>query len=368
MTVRILKGDCRDVLRELPDESVQCCVTSPPYWGLRDYGVSGQLGMEASLGEHVDTMVGVFQEVRRVLRSNGTLWLNYGDSYATSPNGRSAADVKALGNDDRTFRDKPFSTIGPIYVDRESGSRVGQSGNKGNPGADNKGLIISGGSLKPKDLCGIPWRVALALQADGWWLRQDIIWSKPNPMPESVRDRCTKAHEYIFMLTKSGHYSYDADAISEDAIYSGLANQDESGFKSPRSFNGKHKKGYRTSDKQRGHSRRHAGFNDRWDAMDRVGQCSGKRNKRSVWNVATKPFADAHFATFPPELIEPCILAGCPKGGMVLDPFGGAGTTGMVADRLGRDAILIELNPEYADMAERRIKGDAGMFASVAAK
>lgn len=336
MSIRILTGDCREVLRSIPDESVHCVVTSPPYWGLRDYGVAGQLGMEPSYLDHVEVMANLFDEVRRVLRKDGTLWLNYGDSYATSVNGRSAADTKAAGNDDRTFRDKPFSTVQ--------------------------------GVLKPKDLCGIPWRVAFALQEHGWYLRQDIIWSKPNPMPESIRDRCTKAHEYLFMLSKSSRYYYDADAIAEDAIYSGLLNQGENGFKDPRSFNGKHKDGYRTSDKQRGHSRRHAGFNDRWDAMEKAEQCSGKRNKRSVWTVATASFSEAHFATFPPALIEPCILAGCPEGGTVLDPFGGAGTTGLVADQLKRDAILIELNPQYVAMAERRIRGDAPLFASIAAE
>jgi DNA modification methylase len=210
--------------------------------------------------------------------------------------------------------------------------------------------------------------LAFALRADGWYLRQDIIWSKPNPMPESVRDRCTKAHEYLFMLSKSARYHYDAAAIAEPAIYAGLTGQDESGFKNPANFAGKHSKsdvrGER-ADKQRGHSRRHAGFNDRWDAMERAEQCSGTRNKRSVWEVATQPFSEAHFATYPPALIEPCILAGCPEGGTVLDPFGGAGTTGLVADRLQRDAILIELNPEYAEIARKRIAGEAGMFGSV---
>jgi len=329
MSVQILKGDCRDILKTLPDESVHCVVTSPPYWGLRDYGVEGQLGMEKTYQEHVETIAQVFDEVKRILRKDGTLWLNYGDCYASSPNGRSAADVKALGNDDRTFRDKPFSTIQ--------------------------------GVLKSKDLCGIPWRVAFALQDRGWYLRQDIIWAKPNPMPESIKDRCTKAHEYIFMMTKSPRYFYDASAIEEDAIYAGLTGQDESGYKDAKKFDGKH------SNKQRGHGRRHAGFNDRWDAMSRKEQCSGKRNKRSVWTVATKPFSQAHFATFPPELIEPCILAGCPKDGTVLDPFGGAGTTGLVADRLGRNAILIELNPAYATMAIERINGDAPLFGEVAA-
>jgi len=336
MSVQILQGDCCEVLRTLPDESVHCVVTSPPYWGLRDYGVDGQIGMEKTYQEHVQVVADLFDEVRRVLRKDGTLWLNYGDSYATSVNGRSAADTKAVGNDDRTFRDKPFSTIQ--------------------------------GVLKPKDLCGIPWRVAFALQERGWYLRQDIIWSKPNPMPESIKDRCTKAHEYLFMLARSERYYYDQEAIKEPAVYSGLVGQDESGFKNASNFNGKNKNGGvrgERPDKQRGHGRRHAGFNDRWDAMEKAEQCNGLRNKRSVWEIATAPFSDAHFATFPSALIEPCILAGSPTGGTVMDPFGGSGTTGMVADRLGRNAILIELNPEYAAMAERRIKSDAGMFASV---
>jgi DNA modification methylase len=355
MTVQIIKGDCRDVLQTLPDESVHCVVTSPPYWGLRDYGVTGQLGMESSLAEHVESMVDVFLEVRRVLKSDGTLWLNYGDSYAASSNGRSAADIKTLGNDDRTFRDKPFSTIGPINRGKRNGSRWGGGNN-------------SDATLKPKDLCGIPWRVAFGLQESGWWLRQDIIWSKPNPMPESVTDRCTKAHEYLFLLSKNERYHFNQDAIAEPATYSGLTGQDESGFKNATNFNGKNKDGGvrgEKPDKQRGHSRRHAGFNDRWDKMEKAERCSGMRNKRSVWTISTEGYREAHFATFPPALVEPCILAGCPVGGTVLDPFGGAGTTGMVADRLKRNAILIELNTEYADMAERRISRDAGMFAEV---
>lgn len=344
MTVTILNGDCRGVLKTLPDESVHCVVTSPPYFGLRDYGVSGQIGLEPTPDAFVAEMVAVFREVRRVLKDDGTLWLNLGDSYAGGGHGGGGSFQK-----ERHWR---------------KGAVPGEGGDQG--GARNRDGLGRVTGLKPKDLIGIPWRVAFALQADGWWLRQDIIWSKPNPMPESVTDRCTKAHEYVFMLTKSARYYYDGEAIKEPAIYTGLANQDDSGFKDPRSFNGKHKDGYRTSDKQRGHSRRHAGFNDRWDAMEREEQCSGMRNKRSVWTVATAPFSEAHFATFPPALIEPCILAGCPKGGTVLDPFGGAGTSGLVADRLGRNAILIELNPEYAAMAERRIKADAGLFAEVA--
>lgn len=338
MSVRVLIGDARARLRDLPDASVHCVVTSPPYWGLRDYGVVGQLGMEATYQEHVATIADLFDDVRRVLRPDGTLWLNYGDSYATSVNGRSAANTKAAGKDDRTFRDKPFSTVQ--------------------------------GVLKPKDLCGIPWRVAFALQDRGWYLRQDIIWSKPNPMPESVTDRCTKAHEYLFMLSKSARYYYDAEAIKEPMSLSSVdrLSQDVEAQRGsdrvPGKTNGTMKAVGRV-DKQRGHGRRHAGFNERWDAMEKAEQCSGMRNKRSVWTVATQPFSEAHFATFPPALIEPCIKAGCPTGGTVLDPFGGAGTTGLVADRLGRDAILIELNPEYAAMCQARLTGDAGLFADV---
>jgi DNA modification methylase len=347
MTVTIRHGDCRDVLRTLPDESVHCCVTSPPYFGLRDYGVDGQIGLEDTPDAFVDEMVSVFREVKRVLRDDGTLWLNLGDSYAASGRG---------GNPEDSKHQKQGSNRGSRQFFQSEAVAAGVIGRK---------WVKPPEGYKPKDLIGVPWLVAFALRSDGWYLRQDIVWAKPNPMPESVRDRCTRSHEYIFMLSKSRAYHYDAHAIAEDAIYAGLANQDETGFKNPRSFNGKYKDGYRSSDKQRGHSRRHAGFNDRWDAMERAEQCSGKRNKRSVWNVATKPFAGAHFATFPPDLIEPCILAGCPAGGTVLDPFGGAGTTGVVADRLGRDAILIELNPDYAAIADRRIRSDAGMFAAV---
>ena len=332
MTVTILIGDCLHHLRALPSQSVQSCVTSPPYFGLRDYGHNGQMGLEAAPHDYIANMVNVFREVRRVLKDDGTLWLNLGDSYITP----------STGNSERT---RPTKMTGGISTQLTAGKRP-----------DKK----PAGSLKQKDLIGIPWRVAFALQDDGWYLRQDIVWHKPNPMPESVRDRCTKAHEYIFMLTKNARYFYDADAIAEAAIYSGLTGQTASGLKDAKIFNGKH------SDKQGGHSRRHAGFNERWDAMTKEEQCSGTRNKRSVWSIATKPFAEAHFATFPPELPEICIKAGSKKGDTILDPFGGAGTTGLVADRLQRSAILIELNPSYAGIAERRILGDAPLFGEVA--
>lgn len=343
MTVKIINADCRDALRSLPDQSVHCCVTSPPYFGLRDYGVDGQIGLEPTPDEFVAAMVEVFREVKRVLRDDGTLWLNLGDSYATG--------TKAPR--------KPTTITGPEVPASWAGRS--QPERHGTPDG-----------YKTKDMMGIPWRVAFALQADGWYLRQDIIWSKPNPMPESVQDRCTKAHEYMFMLSKSPRYYYDIDAIKEPMSLSSVdrLSQDvesqEGSSRVPGKTNG-NMKAVGKVDKQRGHGRRHAGFNDRWDAMEKAEQCSGMRNKRSVWNVATQPFSDAHFATFPPLLIEPCIKAGCPRDGTVLDPFGGAGTTGLVADRLQRNAVLIELNPEYAAMAEKRIRNDAPLFAGDAA-
>lgn len=257
---RIIVADVLDGLRQLPDESVHCCVTSPPYWGLRDYGMEGQIGQEPTPDGFVAKMVDVFREVRRVLRSDGTLWLNLGDSYfSTTYTNRNNA-TGGLGGDD-------VRGGGTIVVKRESCG------------------------LKPKDLCAIPWRTALALRSDGWWLRQDIVWHKPNPMPEPHTDRCTKAHEYIFLLSKSDTY-----------------------------------------------------------------HCERIDQRLSVWNITTKPYPEAHFATFPPELPETCIKAGCPVGGTVLDPFCGSGTTIMVACQLGRSGIGIELNPQYADIAHNRIQ------------
>lgn len=369
MTNRLIQGDVLAQLPLLAAESVHCVVTSPPYWGLRDYGVPGQLGLEGDYRAYIATMVAVFREVWRVLRSDGTLWLNLGDSYATG----------------------------------------------GTP------------SLKPKDLCGIPWRVAFALQEDGWWLRQDIVWAKPNPMPESVTDRCTKSHEYVFLLAKSERYYFDADAIAEPFADDRMGNP------------GAYRRDKACKDRRR---------DDRGFAAWNADSTQSARNKRSVWTIATQPFKEAHFATFPPALVEPCVLAGtssqgcCAKCGAplkrmtqpseryaqalgkgwtdhdadleqeqgylprganrqkrwrdelgltakemvtlgwdrscacaaptvpctVLDPFGGAGTTGLVADRLGRDAILIELNPAYAAMASERITSDAPLFARVAAE
>ena len=271
---RILQGDSLEVLQDLPDGLVNTCVTSPPYWGLRDYGVDGQLGAEPSPEEYVERMVTIFREVRRVLRNDGTLWLNLGDSY-----------------------------VGTGHKGQHRDPKYAQGRNGQARALNNK---VDG--LKPKNLVGIPWRVAFALQADGWYLRSDIIWHKPNAMPESVKDRPTKAHEYIFLLTKNPHYYYDADAVREET-------------------------------------------NTR---------SSRKRNRRSVWTVPTRPFKGAHFAVFPPDLIEPCILSSAPEGGIVLDPFFGSGTTGLVARKHGRHYVGIELNSEYIELSRKRIKSELG--------
>jgi DNA modification methylase len=443
VTIIMHTGDCREVLRTLPDESVHCVVTSPPYFGLRDYGtatweggdpdcdhspemrggrfatpvsskqasntgtgtasnrdcpcgarrIDSQLGLEPTPDAYIAEMVAVFRELRRVLRKDGTCWLNLGDSYGTTG-----------GDTHSGFNERYFGKPG---------------------GADNKQDAMLDGikdhtkstGLRPKNLLGIPWRVAFALQADGWYLRQDIIWSKPNPMPESVRDRCTKAHEYIFLLSKSERYYYDADAIKEPSV-----DPIGSAARYRSAFSGRPEGSIVCPNDKDGQRYAPKGMRE-FDEM---------RNKRSVWEVTTQPFPEAHFATFPPALIEPCILAGCPEkacakcgapwvrqtdeatyydgemvgsdpqrkygyreygrgpknnlgssvrktlgfspscscdagtvGGTVLDPFGGAGTTGLVADRLGRNAILIELNPDYAAMAEGRIRGDLPLFADV---
>ena len=329
MAVRLLIGDCRARLAELPAQSVHTCVTSPPYFGLRDYGVAGQIGLEDTPEAFVAQMVDVFREVRRVLRDDGTLWLNLGDSYAGSWGAQSRGN--ATGEDKATISGS--STLSARQIEAHPRGQTGTGSLKNTPG------------LKAKDLIGIPWRVAFALQADGWYLRQDIIWAKPNPMPESVRDRCTKAHEYLFLLSKGPRYHYDAEAIAETALYAETRNGRVGAYQ----------------------VRAQGGGGDGTSPTAHADRDLSQRNRRSVWTVATQPFKEAHFATYPPELIEPCILAGCPAGGTVLDPFGGAGTTGLVADRLQRDAILIELNPTYAEIARKRLQGDGGMFSEVEA-
>jgi len=373
---KILIGNCLDKLKELPDASVQCCVTSPPYWGLRDYGTADwvggdsecdhnfgrntrgglsskqssnsgslgsfknlckkcgairedkQLGLEETPEEYVENMVQVFREVHRVLRDDGTLWLNLGDSYwgGKGQSGQGSPEYQEARKD--VSINKPYHQIAGSKLTRPS---------------DGKHNII-----KPKDLVGIPWRVAFALQADGWYLRQDIIWHKPNPMPESVTDRCTKAHEYIFLLSKSKQYYYDHEAIKEDAV----CGTDLGVLRSKQNSNDKHVSAHAQSIQDRINS-----------GVISTEAGSGKRNKRSVWTVTTKPFKGAHFAVFPPELITPCVLSGCPKGGTVLDPFTGSGTTGLVGKRLGCNFIGIELNPTYAKIARNRIEDEQdGLF------
>ena len=314
-------GDCLKTLRTLSDASAHCCVTSPPYFGLRDYGVDGQIGREDTPDAFVARLVEVFREVRRVLRDDGTLWLNLGDSYASSPPGNKTMGVSAKSglNGINGVSGRKRETLEAGHATKRDTSKL--------PG------------IKPKDLIGIPWRVAFALQEDGWYLRQDIIWHKPNPMPESVRDRCTKAHEYVFLLSKGPRYHFDSEAIKEPVAESRVARLSQP-----------------TLAQQTGSARVPGKTNGN---MKAVGN-GETRNRRSVWTVTTKPFKGAHFATFPPDLIEPCILAGCPVGGTVLDPFGGSGTTAGVAIKHGRAAILCELNPEYAALVPARVRAIAG--------
>ncbi len=366
----ILQGDAIEQLRTLPDESVQCCVTSPPYWGLRDYGtaaweggehgcdhqyakggrnpetaskqltnggtifsqyehdckkcgakrIDSQLGLEKTPEEYVAKMIAVFREVRRVLRKDGTLWLNLGDSYAANFRwgGPDTDSEKQLSN--RASRD--FMNGGCASWSNRASENVRPRPESG---------------LKPKDLCGIPWRMAFALQADGWWLRSDIIWAKPNPMPESVTDRPTKSHEYLFLLTKSASYFYDAEAIREQ-----IKPWNDGSLRSPKFGSDRPLNGARDQNEVQ---------------YERI--CGA--NKRSVWTVATAPYPDAHFATYPPDLIKPCILAGSRVGDTILDPFAGSGTTGMVALELGRKAVLIELNPKYCELIRQRCNVTPGL-------
>jgi len=329
MTTTILVGDVRTRLRQLADNSIHCIVTSPPYWGLRDYGVDGQIGLESSPAKFIATMVGVFEELRRVLRPDGTCWVNMGDSYAGN---RGSSNGPTIGAKHRTASGDAQRQM--IASRRRDDALI--------PRSD---IRVPG--LKPKDLVMMPHRLAIALQDAGWWVRQDIVWHKPNPMPESVRDRCTKAHEYIFLLTKSEKYYFDHKAIAEAAT-----SEKPAGNKT-------HKYADAYAEGSSEEHRTKAGL------VALAGVEWETRNKRSVWTIATQPFSEAHFATFPPELPETCIKAGCPPGGTVLDPFFGAGTTGLVADRLQRNCIGIELNPAYAEIARKRIQGESTLFAQV---
>ena len=432
--ISFLQGDVFDKLEELDDNSIDCVVTSPPYWGLRDYGVQGQLGLEPTYQEHIQNIVKLFRIIKPKLKDSATVWLNYGDSYAATVNGTKVKDqiknkVQFAGKylikgDDRTFRDKPFSTIQ--------------------------------GSLKPKDLVMIPNRIAIELQDDGWWIRSEIIWHKPNPMPESTKDRPTSAHEKIWLITKSKKYYYDADAIREPLTSSSLTRLNQPNLKnqkgSTRGNGGMKSNGnmkavfgkYQTDENEKKHRQGMSKIRgtklvetrpklpsqkefvnylrnkttikdlventdikkttiEHWFRKDEIGFAFPSvedwnkikdlindwtntfnnidygltyteshldeiknnpigKNKRNVWTVTTKPCKEAHFATFPKDLIEPCIKAGCPEGGVVLDPFGGSGTTGIVAKSLNRTAILIELNPEYIEIAKKRIDKELGMF------
>jgi len=327
-TVRLYRGDCLDVLRRLTAGSVHCVVTSPPYWGLRDYGVAGQLGLESTPEEYVAKLVGIFREVRRVLRPDGTVWLNLGDSYYSDIGGGSVTCTVNAG---------PIRTLG----------------RRNKP---------PHGTLKPKDLVGIPWRVALALQADGWYLRSDIIWHKPNAMPESVRDRPTKSHEYLFLFAKSERYYFDSKAVCEPV-------QADTVPRYSRGRSAAHKyadggPGNQTLARSLDHMRELPAIGGATHAARLTTSDGGPnrpmtphatRNIRSVWTIPTQPYKGAHFATFPRRLVSPCIKAGCPVGGVVLDPFCGSGTTGAEALSLGRDFIGIDLSPAYLKLAQQRI-------------
>ncbi|KEX94766.1 DNA methyltransferase [Pseudomonas putida] len=346
---RILVGDCIDMMQTLPDQTAQTCVTSPPYFGLRDYGVDGQIGLEQTPAEFIARLVEVFREVRRVLRDDGTAWVNMGDSYA----GSWGAQGRPQGSGEMSGRS--------VTSARQINAHPSFEGMTGTRGREM--------GMKPKDMMGMPWRLAFALQDDGWYLRQDIIWHKPNPMPESVRDRCTKAHEYIFLLSKSPKYFYDQSAIlepcspnthnrlSQDVLAQIGSDRVNGGAKTNGNMKAVARKpngvgwGHGTDNKERCRGR----IKDNESMDSALTVTPSERNKRTVWTVPTHSFKGAHFATFPPDLIRPCVLAGAPRGGVVLDPFGGAGTTAVVAMQEGRKSILCELNPDYAAMAERRI-------------
>ncbi len=323
MINKIIQGNCFTELKKLEAQSVNCCVTSPPYWGLRDYGEDDQLGMEKTPEEYVEKLVDVFREVKRVLKDDGTLWLNLGDSY----NGSGGQGTKP--------------NILSDSINQQQG-----------------GKPIKCDNLKPKDLVGIPWMVAFALRSDGWYLRQDIIWHKPNPMPEPVKDRCTKSHEYIFLLSKSKKYYYNQGAIKTPLIDGRMEKTIIMGKKGKEySFN-RDDPNFRNGHEQWGREWKPTGNY----AADGTLIGGGMANKKSVWMVATKPFKEAHFATFPPELIVDCIKAGCPEDGTILDPFAGAFTTPLVARKLNRGFIAIELNASYIKIGQKRLCKELGMF------
>lgn len=375
-TWKVLVGDVREQLAAIPDGTFQCCVTSPPYWGLRDYNMAGQFGLEPTPALYVAVLVDLFRDVRRVLKDDGVFWLNIGDCFLNAKGQAGGIDPKNPAR--RHLR-----------------------------GARPNDVAVKG--LKRKDLVGIPWMLAFALRTDGWYLRADVIWSKPNPMPESIKDRPTKSHEYVFLLSKSERYFYNADAIAEPASlamhqqmeqgYDGLGIKDyeSAGVQDPSGVKARIIANARRKNEQSG-DRRKVGFNDRWDAKERETLTSGKhstqdphaagrrivenvararaergadhdnpfgvmRNARSVWTIPTQPYSDAHFATFPEALPERCIKAGSRLGDMVFDPFCGSGTTGQVAIQLGRSFIGIELNPAYAKLARKRIGNAAPLFA-----
>lgn len=317
--MQIITGDALEVLKTIPDACCSTCVTSPPYYGLRNYGEEGQIGLEETPGEYIERLVEVFREVRRVLKNDGTLWLNIGDSYAN---------------------------------DGKWGGSSGGKHAKALHGKTGVGRRKKHTGLKPKDLIGIPWLLAFALRADGWHLRADIIWQKPNAMPESVKDRPTRAHEYVFLLSKSARYYYNAEAIREPAV----------GFPGSENPNARRRGNTKTFRGGNAYTHDQAAENSasvERDSHGLVPNETGTRNRRTVWTIATRPYKDAHFATFPEELARPCILAGSRHGDTVLDPFSGSGTTGAVAVQEGRDYIGIEINPEYIKLSEQRIENAA---------
>ncbi len=330
--IKLLVGDCRVTLATLPERSVQACVTSPPYLGLRDYrtpplvwgdGWLGSLGLEPTPEMYLDHLVECFRHVRRVLRDDGLLWVNMGDSYAGSGNG---------AHDYRERNNRSVSLHPDKYVGQSTASlqRIGRQEH-----TEGAGRVVG---YKPKDLIGVPWMLAFALRADGWWLRSDVIWSKPNPMPESVTDRPTRSHEYVFLLSKGRRYFYDAAAVAEPAVSD---HSSGNGYARPEQV-----------------SRAGLGQPEPW-------QMQATRNRRSVWTINTRGFSGAHFAVMPDALVEPMVKASTRVGDVVLDPFAGAGTVGLVADRLGRDAILCELSEKYVPMAHARIVGDSPLFTQV---